>query len=155
MKESFLDMISTHQGLIYRVVKLYRTHPADQEDLFQEIVLQLWKSYAQFRGEAKVSTWMYRIALNTALASFRKKRAPVEYPGDLPAGVADNGAPESEQQTRLLEAIRQLSPAERAIISLYFEGYAHREIGEIIGITENNVGVRMNRIKKKLKKRLT
>lgn len=155
MKEAFLDIIANHQGIIYRVVKLYRRQAADQEDLFQEIVLQLWKAYPAYRGAAKVSTWMYRIALNTALASYRKQRVAVQYPGELPQATPVPEASESAQQIRLLEAIRGLKPAERALISLYFEGYAHKEIGEIIGITENNVGVRMNRIKTKLKKRLT
>lgn len=155
MKEPFLDTIANHQGLIYKVVKIYRRHPADQEDLFQEIVLQLWKAYPGYRGDAKISTWIYRIALNTALATFRKKQAPIDYPGELPGTSLPEAAPESDRQVQLLEAIRGLKPGERAIISLYFEGYAHKEIGEIIGITENNVGVRMNRIKKKLKQRLT
>ena len=72
MKEKFLAEIFSHQALVHRVCRMYRDQQEDREDLFQEIIYQLWKSYPQFKGQAKISTWMYRIALNTAMASFRK-----------------------------------------------------------------------------------
>ena len=151
MEKEFLKMVEEHQKIIHKVCRIYRNSIEDQEDLFQEIVFQLWKSYPGFRSQAKVGTWMYRIALNTALASFRKHSLQVDYHGEVPDKtdhVYDHAASENEE--KLFDAIRKLNDAEKAIISLYLEDYSYREIGEIIGISEINVGVRLNRIKAKL-----
>lgn len=129
---------------------MYRDTKEDQEDLFQEIVFQLWKSYPTFRGDSRVSTWMYRIALNTALASFRKNSVALEFKATLPI-QKDVELEHSENQQRMFEAFKKLSKAERAIIALYLEDYSYREISEIIGITENYVGVKMGRIRTKLR----
>lgn len=129
---------------------MYRDTKEDQEDLFQEIVFQLWKSYPTFRGDSMVSTWMYRIALNTALASFRKNSVALEFKATLPI-QKDVELEHSENQQRMFEAFKKLSKAERAIIALYLEDYSYREISEIIGITENYVGVKMGRIRTKLR----
>ena len=131
---------------------MYRDTREDQEDLFQEIVLQLWKSYPKFRGESKVSTWMYRIALNTAIAIFRKNKIELEFNEKIPKEHHSKYIETpSENEERLFEAIRTLNKAERAIIALYLEDYSYNEIGEITGITENYVGVKISRIKEKLK----
>lgn len=157
MEKAFLDTIESHQALIYKVSRLYRYRKEDQEDLFQEIVFQLWQAYPSFRGESKVSTWMYRIALNTALSAFRRKGPDpiaigLEYGNDFPETPQNFGLDEpSENELRLFEALSRLSQAEKAVVSLFLEDYSYREIGEVLGITENNVGVRMNRIRKKLK----
>lgn len=129
---------------------MYRDTKEDQEDLFQEIVFQLWKSYPTFRGDSMVSTWMYRIALNTALASFRKNSVALEFKATLPI-QKDVELEHSKNQQRMFEAFKKLSKAERAIIALYLEDYSYREISEIIGITENYVGVKMGRIRTKLR----
>ena len=155
MEETFLDIIDKHQGIIYKISRMYRDHPVDQEDLFQDIVLQLWKSFPHFRSESKVSTWMYRIALNTAIASFRKKKLPIEYCAEIPAGASQTQTKAiSDQEEQMYRALRMLDQAERAIISLYLEDYSYKEIADIIGMTSNNVGVKINRIKNKLKKML-
>lgn len=152
MQATFLKIIEEHQGIIYKVCKMYRDCKEDQEDLFQEIVLQLWKSYPKFRKEAKVSTWIYRIALNTAIATFRKNKIVIEFKESIPKQYHANDADTpSENEERLFEAIRTLNKAERALIALYLEDYPHREIAEITGITENYVGVKISRIKEKLK----
>lgn len=152
MQTTFLKIVEENQGIIYKVCKMYRDSREDQEDLFQEIVFQLWKSYPKFRKESKVSTWMYRIALNTAIATFRKNRIELEYTESLPnddhANYTDSP---SENEERMYEAIRTLNKADRALIALYLEDYSHREIAEITGITENYVGVKISRIKEKLK----
>lgn len=129
---------------------MYRDHKEDQEDLFQDIVYQLFKAYPKFRNESKVSTWMYRIALNTAIASLRKNRIKLNYPEELPSNIT---VPErqSENEIRMYEALRKLNSAEKAMITLFLEDYSYKEIGEIVGITENYVGVKMSRIKVKLK----
>ena len=135
---------------------MYRDSREDQEDLFQEIVLQLWKAWPTFRKEAKVSTWLYSIALNTALAAFRKKSISLDSESKIPADLPQSSDKQtSENEERLFLAIRKLNQAERAIIALYLEDFSYREIGEITGISENYVAVRMNRIKEKLKKLLT
>ena len=151
MEKEFLKLMVDHQNIIHKVCRIYRNTIEDQEDLFQEIIFQLWKSYPSFKSQSKVSTWMYRIALNTALSSFRKHSPLVEYHEEVPEKtdfIYEQAATENEE--KLFDAIRKLNDAEKAIISLYLEDYSYREICEIIGISESNVGVRINRIKSKL-----
>jgi len=128
----------------------------DRNDLFQEIVAQLWKSYPSFRKESKVTTWMYRVGLNTAITTFKKsKRRPdqnrLTYENFQ---IADeNQEAETEENIKLLHrAVAQLTGIEKSIILLYLENKKYEEIAEITGITQNYVRVKMNRIKKKLKK---
>lgn len=153
MEKEFLQIIEHHQGIIHKVCRMYRDIREDQEDLFQEVVLQLWKAFPKFRQDSKVTTWMYRIALNTALAMYRKKKIVIDPDEQISTNHPTSNAstPESENEERLFEAIRKLNKAERAIIALYFEDLPYREIASITGITENNVGVRISRIKEKLK----
>lgn len=152
MQKAFLKIVEVNQGIIYKVCKIYRDSREDQEDLFQEIVLQLWKSYPKFREESKVSTWMYRIALNTAIATFRKNKIELEFKESISKNYNSNYTEvQSENEERMFEAIRTLNKAERALIALYLEDYSHKEIAEITGITENYVGVKISRIKEKLK----
>ena len=155
MEQPFLKDIQHNQNIIYKVCNLYRDSREDQEDLFQEIVYQLWKAYPGFKGESKLSTWMYRIALNTAIAAYRKPKIDITYPEELPDQMpyaADSHSSENEQL--LFRALRTLTDAEKAVISLYLEDYSYQEIAAITGLTESNVGVRLNRIKTKLKERL-
>ena len=152
-EQPFLTLIQEHQGIIHKICRLYRDGKEDREDLFQEITYQLWKSFPSFKGEAKISTWMYRIALNTAIASFRKKRLDVEYQPVLP-DLPDHEVNEEHaiRQERLFAALKQLNEGERAIITLYLDELSYRQIAEIIGINESNVGVKLNRIKLKIQK---
>jgi len=148
----FLALISEHQGIIHKVCRLYRDIREDREDLFQEITFQLWKSHQTFKNESKISTWIYRIALNTAIASFRKKKHAIEYSSFLP-DLADE-QPDEElaiRQERLFNALKRLNDADKAIITLYLEDLSYQQIAEITGISENNVGVKLNRIKIKIK----
>ncbi|SKA05767.1 RNA polymerase sigma-70 factor, ECF subfamily [Chitinophaga eiseniae] len=150
-QETFLGLLRQHEGILHKICRLYRDTPEDREDLFQEIVYQLWKSYPSFQGQAKLSSWIYRIALNTALASFRKKGLRVSYPDTLPDHVAIPAPVLTEQQEQLFLALQQLSDAEKAIITLYLEDLTYQEIAAITGIDVNYVGVKLNRIKTKLK----
>lgn len=155
MEQAFLIDIQNNQNIIYKVCNLYRDRREDQEDLFQEIVYQLWKAYPGFKGEAKLSTWMYRIALNTAIAAYRKPKIDITYPEELPDQLQyASELNSSENEERLFRALRILTDAEKAVISLYLEDYSYQEIAGITGLTESNVGVRLNRIKSKLKERL-
>jgi len=142
--------------MLYKVCRLYCFTEPDRQDLFQEIVIQLWRSYASFRGEAKFSTWLYRIALNTAISGLRKQQrliSPTD-PGQLPTELQDIQYPaEKEEQLQLLyAAIEQLSEVEKALTMLYLEDKSYLEMEEILGISQNNLRVKMNRIKEKLRK---
>lgn len=154
-EKEFINLINTHQGLIHKVCIMYENDPEVRNDLFQEIVFQLWKSYGTFRGEAKITTWMYRIALNTAISGFRKQSRNVKTEDlkELHFDISDHWADDREEDLqRLQRAISQLSDIERAMIMMALEEVPYDEIAETIGITQNNVRVRMNRIREKLKK---
>ena len=155
MEKEFLQIITENQGIIHKVCSIYCDLEEDRRDLFQEILVQLWKSYPSFRSESKFSTWMYRVALNTAITSFKKeKRQPdktgVSYENlQLAEELYDSGA---EDQIKMLnQAVSQLTGIEKSIILLFLEDKKYEEIAEITGITQNYVRVKMNRIKKKLK----
>jgi RNA polymerase sigma factor (sigma-70 family) len=156
MDKGFIDILNEHRNLIYKVCNLYCNDPEDRKDLFQEIVFQIWKSLGSFRNEAALSTWMYRIALNTAITHFKKeKRAvkPISVTGiDLP-DLDDSGAGEEELQ-QLARAIEHLDKVDKSIILLYLEEKSYDEISEITGLSKSNVGVRINRIKIKLSQTL-
>ncbi|WP_163326040.1 RNA polymerase sigma factor [Draconibacterium mangrovi] len=156
MEKEFLHIIQKNQGIIHKVCNIYCDTEDDRSDLFQEIVVQLWKSYPNFRKESKVSTWMYRVALNTAITTFKKsKRRP-----DQSSLTFDNFQiedekydTETEENIKVLhKAIQQLTGIEKSIVLLFLENKKYEEIAEITGITQNYVRVKMNRIKKKLKK---
>ena len=155
MEREFLQIIKENQGIIHKVCNIYCDDLEDRNDLFQEIVAQLWKSYPSFRQESKVTTWMYRVALNTAITSFKKqKRRPdqnrLTYENFQLKD--ENYDHETEGNIKLLHrAVAQLTGVEKSIIILYLEEKKYEEIAEITGITQNYVRVKMNRIKKKLK----
>jgi len=154
-EKRFVSLINDHQGLIHKICILYENDPEVRNDLFQEIVLQLWKSFSSFRGEAKISTWMYRIALNTAISRFRKQTRLVKTEDlrELHLNISDSGGDDREENYQKLQwAIRQLSEIERGMIMMALEEIPYDEIAETVGITQNNVRVRMNRIREKLKK---
>ena len=152
MKKEFLKAIHDYQKIIYKVCNIYREKKEDREDLFQEIVYQLWKSYPAFKNESKVSSWIYRIALNTAIAIYRKPTLSIDFYETLPETLHPSGETSvSENEERLFWALRKLNDLEKAVISLYLEDFNYQEIAEIAGVSENNVGVRLNRIKNKLK----
>lgn len=156
IQQAFIRLVNEHRGMLYKVCRLYCFTEPDRQDLFQEIVIQLWRSYASFRGEAKFSTWLYRIALNTAISGLRKQQrliSPTD-PGQLPTELQDIQYPaEKEEQLQLLyAAIEQLSEVEKALTMLYLDDKSYLEMEEILGISQNNLRVKMNRIKEKLRK---
>lgn len=151
----FLALIAENQAIIHKVCRLYRDSREDREDLFQEITYQLWRAVPSFKGEAKVSTWLYRVALNTAIASFRKKKPDVSYSTSLPDLPEETQSEEQGiRQERLFAALKQLDDSEKAIVTLYLEELSYQQIAEITGINENYVGVKLNRIKNKIQKLL-
>jgi RNA polymerase sigma factor (sigma-70 family) len=154
-ENQFLALIAENQAIIHKVCRLYRDSREDREDLFQEITYQLWRALPSFKGEAKISTWLYRVALNTAIASFRKKKPDVSYTTSLPDLPEETQSEElGIRQERLFAALKQLDDSEKAIVTLYFEALSYQQIAEITGINENYVGVKLNRIKNKIQKLL-
>ncbi|MDN5215105.1 sigma-70 family RNA polymerase sigma factor [Fulvivirgaceae bacterium BMA12] len=154
MKEKFQEQIFQHQALIHKICRMYRDTKEEREDLFQEIIFQLWKAYPQFQGRSKISTWMYRIGLNTAIATFRKKQIEHSALQDQLEISDMTRDTEDDRRDRLFWAIKQMNDADRAIITLYLDNLNYREISEIMGVSENYIGVRLNRIKQKIRKRL-
>lgn len=164
MKESrsriatiFSEWLEECGGIPIKIARSFAGNPEDQRDLLQEMHLQLWRSIESFAGQAKASTWIYRVCLNTAMTWQRseKRRRRFLDSVDLPDLFAP---PERLANAPLLDAlyaaIRELRPADRALILLYLEDRSYREIGEIIGISESNTGVRLQRIKRELAERL-
>lgn len=155
MEKEFLEIVKKNQGIIHKVCSIYCDDEEDRNDMVQEILAQLWKSYPTFRNESKFTTWMYRVALNTAITSFKKqKRQPDRTPLSIHnyQFAEDISSTETEEHLRLLkDAVSRLTGIEKSIILLFLEEKSYEEIADITGITQNYVRVKMNRIKKKLK----
>ena len=142
--------------MLYKVCNIYCHTEFDRQDLFQEIVIQLWKSFPKFRGDSKFSTWLYRIALNTAISGLRgqKNNIVLTEPAKLPSDIQDIQY-DIQREIHIQQlniAIGQLTEIEKAIIMLYLEDRTYDEMEEILGINQNNLRVKMNRIKDKLRK---
>ena len=155
MDEGFVALINRNRPMLERVCRIYEDGTEERKDLFQEVVYQLWRSYPAYRGEASVKTWMYRVALNTAITAFRQHAARPEHVGleeELPPGPKGGKVETDEKGTMemLYRAIRSLNKVDRAVVTLYLEGFEYREIAETLGLTETNVGVKLNRIKARL-----
>lgn len=152
-EQTFIDVIKSNQGLIQKVCFLYASDADERKDLFQEIVLQLWRSYSSFRGDSKISTWIYRIALNVAISGWRKRSRRVQLEALVEKHYNVHELPDEKEESiqNLYAAIRNLSDIERALMMLYLEDVSYDEIATTLGITQNNVRVRVNRIKEKLK----
>jgi RNA polymerase sigma-70 factor (ECF subfamily) len=149
----FKRWLGEHQGLIFKVVRAYADMLEDQDDLFQEILLQLWFSIPNFQGKAKVSTWIYRVALNTALVWNRNEKRRRKYSATMTVfnPQQNNNSGQSEEIIgRLYEVIRKLPKIDASMVLMYLDGLAYSEMAEILGISESNVGVKLNRAKKQL-----
>ena len=155
MKDRFLKEINKHQGIIHKIVSVYTRDPEDKQDLFQEILLQLWKAYPGFQNRAAFSTWMYRVALNTALLSDRRKKIEKKAGEQMKRELdLHNDQDADERLLHLYAAINQLHSLDKAITLLYLEQKSYEEIALFLSINKNTVGVRISRIKEKLKKLL-
>ncbi|MCJ7465648.1 MAG: sigma-70 family RNA polymerase sigma factor [Maribacter sp.] len=155
LEHKFVTELENNQNIVHKVCTLYTNNRDAHNDLFQEITIQLWKAYPKFRGESKFSTWMYRVALNTAITLYRKNKRSIptqDYESVIFKIQADEYDATEEQQLRLMyNAVRQLGDIDKALIFLYLEDKDYTEIAETLGITEVNVRVKMNRIKTRLK----
>ena len=155
-QEEFVRQVQASEGIIQKICRLYGHTRPDREDLFQEIIVQLWKSVSKFQGQSKFSTWVYRVALNTAISDFRKKKRSVPVSSTGVASIEIGQEPGSdiekhEQADALYAAIRQLTEIDKAIVMLYLENKSYEEMEDILGINSNNLRVKMNRIKEKLR----
>ncbi|AXT20223.1 sigma-70 family RNA polymerase sigma factor [Flavobacteriaceae bacterium AU392] len=155
-EQAFTDIIKEHEGVIFKITRVYTHSDDDQKDLYQEIVYQLWKGFDRFRGESKISTWMYRVALNTAFTFLRKEKRKghkveldhlhLKYEPDDPIL--------EERLKEMYTQIRKLNDLEKGLILLLLEGKKYEEIAQITGLSNSNVGTRISRIKQKLKQQL-
>lgn len=154
-EQDFLLLVQVHQGIIRKVCHLYGRNDADRDDLYQEIVIQLWKAFGSFRGDAKISTWMYRIALNTAISNLRKqsRKVTLSFPEFIPKDEAETYEEKlkEEKLQQMYAAIGRLTEVEKAIVMLYLEDKSYDEMEEILGIGNGALRVKMNRIKEKLR----
>lgn len=151
--QTFLNLIDQHKGILHKVSRMYMDEIEDQNDLVQEIVLQLWKSYERFQGNSQFSTWMYRVSLNTALTYFKKEKKKSDHYTFLENldRIDETDSLEKETQLELFyKATHELNKVEKALIFLFLEGQSHKEIATNLGISEVNARVKLNRTKEKL-----
>jgi RNA polymerase sigma factor (sigma-70 family) len=157
-KIELFNLIKKHQGIIHKVNSIYFKHKVDREDNFQEVIYQIFKSYDSLRDKKKVTSWIYKVSINTAITALRKnnrvKTKPEFADSDIIEINETNPEEFNEKTNYLYTAIDELSEIEKAIILLYLEEKSYNEIGEIIGISKNNVGIKISRIKEKLKNTL-
>ncbi|MEZ4827838.1 MAG: RNA polymerase sigma factor [Bacteroidia bacterium] len=146
----FEDVYEKHKDRIYRLCCILVHDRTQTDDLYQEVLINIWKGIDQFQGKAKIETWIYRVVLNASINFNLKQKSRREIVGDLPE-LPETISPEKGQTEILLEKIGLLKSTDRALIGLYLEGYAYKEIAEILGMTPTHVGVKINRIKTQLK----
>jgi RNA polymerase sigma-70 factor (ECF subfamily) len=158
LETRYLDLIARNQGRIDRLCRAWSRTPTDRDDLRSEVLLQLWRSLPSFDGKASEDTWLYRVALNVAMLSVRRERSRRERVETWERTAAppppETAPPEQlerrERVERLMQAVAALAPGDRALVTLVLEDIPRARIAEIIGITENHVGVRVHRLKQKL-----
>ena len=151
-KQIFDDWLNQHKGILFKIVRAYAFNPDDQQDLFQEVSLQLWRSIPEFRGESKASTWIYRVALYTATVWVRKEksRPPTQPLAEVERTLTVTNLPGDDRSDWLYQQIGQLEPIERSICLLLLDGFSYKEMADLLGISESNVGVKVHRIKQYL-----
>ena len=147
-----MEKIRDHVGILHKVCSVYARSKPDYDDLYQDIVLQLWRSFPSFRGQSRFSTWMYRVALNLAMTRLRRRELLDFREGQdldrFPAAPPD--VETAEQLEMVYRAIGTLTPVDRAIVLMWLDDLSYREIGDTLGLSEKNVGVKLSRIRKQL-----
>jgi RNA polymerase sigma-70 factor, ECF subfamily len=153
-EREFTELIEQNRGIIFKVTRLYVNHEEDEQDLFQEILFQAWRSYPNFKGQSKFSTWLYRVGLNTVLTFKRRPQLVVPHEDLSLLKVSSAEKNHTEETESLYIAIRELNEIDRMVITLHLDGYENEEIADISGLTKNNVAVKLHRIKETLTRRL-
>jgi len=154
-KDQFLDILEKNIGIILKIARAYSNTLHDKEDLINDITLELWKSFGRFKGDSKISTWIYRVALNTSMNSRRKReKDKLLFLDDLKQVESMSWIPEPQDSSHteiLYQCIDELNQLNKAIILLYLDGNSHDDISDITGISKTNVGTRISRIKEEIK----
>ncbi len=155
LEKTFLEQIEKHKGVIFKISKMYMDNFDDQKDLFQEITFQVWKAYPTFEGKSQFSTWLYRVALNTAIIFLKSEKKRSFIKNDEIENfkiVADDYDDDEEKKlAKMYSAIQQLNEIDKALIFYYLEDFSGKEIADNMGISEGNARVKLNRAKEKLK----
>jgi len=149
-EHEFLKLVDDNRGIVYKVINLYANDLEDKKDLYQEIIFQAWKSFPNFRSEAKFSTWLYKVSLNVSLTFLTKTKKRSRATEGIDAEMNVEQFELSERAEILYRAIRTLNELDRGIIMLHLDGYDNTEISEIAGLTKVNTGVKLHRIKQQL-----
>ena len=149
LKDEFVSLIKANEGIIHKVIGLYIDNQEDKRDLYQEVLLQTWKSFSNFEGASKFSTWLYKVTLNATLTFKRKDRPSVELTKQR-LEQQGGAEPQKENYEILYFLVRQLDEIDRMLMTLHLDGYSNPEISEITGMTSNNVAVKIHRLKSKI-----
>lgn len=151
---AFLKLVNQHKGILYKASRIYADSVEDREDLQQEILIQLWKSYQNFKGNSEFSTWMYRVAINTAITYLKKEKqrstSHAEAPTHFEVQQEDYNPTKDRQLEIFYSAVQELNSLEKAVIFYFMEGMSHKEIGSNLGLSEGNARVKLNRTKEKI-----
>lgn len=150
-KRNFIKIVESNQGIIKSLCNAYYKSYEDQKDVFQDIILQLWKSFETFRGESEISTWIYRVSLNTILAKVRNEKRKIATESISSAELKFSNAMADDDAELLNMVLQYLKGIDKAIVILYLEGYKNKEIAQILNLTATNVSTRLNRVKAELK----
>lgn len=150
-KRNFIEIVESNQGIIKSLCKAYYASHEDQKDVFQDIVLQLWKSFETFRGDSKISTWIYSVSLNTILTKVRNEKRQITAESLCCSELTLSNAMVDDDTELLNIVLQSLTGLDKAIVILYLEGYKNKEISQILSITPTNISTRLNRVKAELK----
>jgi RNA polymerase sigma factor (sigma-70 family) len=154
---SFISVIENHKGIIYKIAHSYCRHEEDRKDLVQEIILQLWRSFRNYNDQYKLSTWIYRIALNVSISFFRKEKRRENFSQPIPGNILflpeENSDELNEDLKQLHQFISELKELDRALMILYLDEKSQKEMAEILGLSPTNVATKISRIKVKLRER--
>ncbi|MGD8427779.1 MAG: RNA polymerase sigma factor [Balneolaceae bacterium] len=156
-EKNFTEIIEANEERLKHLSRMYADRIDDEQDIYQEIIIQIWRSLPSFEGDAQINTWIYRLAVNTAISFTRKKRTRQAYYSKFKKQKKSEkntriypDSPEKDKVTTLYDAMAALNPSEKAIISMYLEDFSYEEIAFVTDISENYVGVKLHRIKNKL-----
>ena len=158
MEKEFTELLYQNQGIVRKICNLYFYNRVEKDDYQQELIIQLWKAYPSFKYESKFSTWMYRVCLNSAIDLLRKEKTQpkmIQFDNHLFWEIPETINESNENQDKLYRVIAKLSDIDKAIITLYLDEFSYKEITEIIGLSETNIGVKINRIKSLILKTFT
>lgn len=150
-KRNFIRIVESNQGIIKSLCKAYYSSHEDQKDVFQDIILQLWKSFDTFRGESKISTWIYKVSLNTILNKVRKEKTKISAESISYSELTFSNAMSDDDKELLHVVLQSLKGLDKAIVILYLEGYKNKEIAQMLNLTPTNVSTRLSRVKAELK----